>query len=204
MPPKKAIVLSLCDFTGNTLKPWAETGDFRCIAVDLQHRGTTFKDGIEFVGANILDFMPPNGEYFFVAAAPPCTDLAVSGARWFAEKGLVAAAEAFMLVERCKKIIEWSDAPSFIENPVSTLSTYWRQPDYYFEPYDYGDPYTKRTCLWTFNGFVMPPKQSVFPSEGSKMHLIAPSDDRANIRSETPMGFARAIFRANTQIGGTA
>ena len=60
-----------------------------------------------------------------------------------------------------------------------------------------GDEYTKRTCLWTGNGFVVPVPKPVFPVEGSRMHFIAPSQDRSDLRSETPTGFAKAVFLAN-------
>ncbi len=71
-----------------------------------------------------------------------------------------------------------------------------------FNPNDYGDPYTKRTCLW---GRFTPPvpdsmlvtTKSVPATEGSKMHLLAPSPDRQRLRSETPMGFAQAFYEAN-------
>ena len=92
-----------------------------------------------------------------------------------------------------------------IENPVSTVSSYWRKPDYTFAPCDYGgylnpsgDAYTKRTCLWTGNGFVMPEPRRVFPIEGSRMNRLPPSKDRAALRSVTPKGFAQAVFEANS------
>ena len=98
----------------------------------------------------------------------------------------------------CDKLAEWSNAPYFIENPVSTVSTYWRKPDYTFHPYEYGDPYTKKTCLWTGGGFIMPPKKNIVkPIEGSKMWLLPPSKKRADIRGRTPRGFAKAVFKAN-------
>lgn len=91
-----------------------------------------------------------------------------------------------------------------IENPVSTLSTYWRKPDHTFDPCDYGgyvsppaDQYTKKTCLWVGNGFVMPKTRPVEPVLGSKMHFVGPSPERANLRSATPLGFAYAVFQAN-------
>jgi len=97
-----------------------------------------------------------------------------------------------------------------IENPVSTLSTYWRKPDYMFDPCDYGryldppgDAYTKKTCLWVGNGFVMPPKKPVPPVEGSKIHRMPPSKDRGYLRSVTPMGFAEAVFQANAKHFGS-
>ena len=102
------------------------------------------------------------------------------------------------------RLAEWTGAPYLIENPVSTVSTYWRAPDHTFDPCDYGgylippgDAYTKKTCLWTGNGFVMPEPKRVRPTEGSRMHRLPPSEERANARSATPKGFARAVFLAN-------
>lgn len=171
MKNEEKIVLSLCDRTANMLKPWAQAG-FRCIAVDLQHPGgSTFtEDGIELVHADANNYLPPLGKYEAVFAFPPCTHLAVSGARWFGDKGLGALADSIRLVESCRRICEWSEAPYMPENPISTLSTYWRKPDYKFDPCEYGgylspagDAYTKKTCLWTGGGFVMPPKRPVEP-----------------------------------------
>jgi len=199
------IALSLCDFTTNMLKPWAEAG-YRCIAVDIQHpKATNVNDGIELIGADVTEYLPPQGDYAICFAFPPCTHLAASGARWFANKGLGALVEALRIVEACRRICEWTGAPYMIENPIGTLSTYWRKPDYIFNPCDYGgylyppgDHYTKKTCLWTGNGFVMPDKRPVQPLLGSKMHRMPPSIDRSNLRSVTPMGFARAVYEANT------
>jgi hypothetical protein len=147
------------------------------------------------VGANVLDWLPPRGDIAAAFFFPPCTDVAVSGARWFKDKGIGALKRAVELFEWSVKIAEWCEAPYLIENPVSTISTYWRKPDHTFDPCDYGDPYTKKTCLWTGGGFVMPEKKRVEPTEGSKMHLLPPSEDRASLRSETPMGFANAVFK---------
>jgi hypothetical protein len=149
-------------------------------------------------------FLPPRATYAAVFAFTPCTNLAVSGARWFKEKGLHGLTEAPEVAEACVRICEWSGAAWMLENPVSTLASYWRKPDYTFDPCEYGgyllpagDAYTKRTCPWVGGGFAMPQKRPVPPSDGSKMHRMPPSDDRANKRSETPMGFARAVFEAN-------
>jgi hypothetical protein len=165
-----------------------------------------YRGGIEFVNADIRNYLPPRGEYAICFAFPPCTHLAVSGARWFEEKGLSALHEAIGIVEAARKICEWTEAPYMVENPVSTLSTYWRKPDYSFDPCDFGgylnpngDAYTKKTCLWTGGGFVFPKKRRVIPGEGSKMHLLPPSSERSNLRSQTPEGFARAVFEANSR-----
>jgi hypothetical protein len=198
------IVLSLCDRTGNMVKPWAEAG-YECVCVDLKHpEGVTQEGRIRFVGADVRDWLPPKVNYKIVFAFPPCTDLAVSGARWFRLKGLARLAEAISVVESCRRICEWAQAPWMLENPVSTLSTYWREPDVTFNPCDFGayqstqgDAYTKRTCLWFGGGFQMPGPKPVLPVEGSKMHLLPPSECRSAIRAETPMGFAIAVFEAN-------
>lgn len=201
----RGIVISLCDYTGNMVKPWADRG-YRCYCVDLQHPpGETRHGKIVFVGADVRDWLPPRGEIATVFAFPPCTDVAASGARWFKDKGLGALIRALQLFDACVRIAEWSQAPYMIENPVSAVSTHWRKPDYIFDPFEFGgylhppgDAYTKRTCLWTGNGFLMPSRRAVKPKEGSRMHRLSPSPDRANLRSATPLGFAKAVFEANS------
>ena len=205
----RGAVLSLCDRTGNMVRPWANPC-FECFCVDIRHEGIRQDGTITFIGADLLDWLPPPRRYAIVFAFPPCTNVAVSGARWFREKGLGGLSEAVDLLEACRRICEWSEAPWMIENPVSAFSSYWRRPDHTFHPCDYGgylsppgDAYTKKTCLWTGGGFVMPERRAVEPLEGSKMHLMPPSKDRADKRSETPMGFALATFEANAPNGAT-
>ena len=202
------IVLSLCDRTGNMVRPRLDAGH-ECWIVDVQHDpGWRRAGNLVTVGADVLTWLPPRRDYLFVAAFPPCTDLAVSGARWYKDKGLGALAHAAELVERCRLICEWSDAPWMLENPVGTLSTYWRKPDHKFDPHEFAqladDPdseaYTKRTCLWTGGGFVMPERSPLAPMLGSAMWLLPPSEDRADLRSVTPTGFARAVYLANAPV----
>lgn len=137
----KRIVLSLCDRTGNMVKPWAAAG-YECVCVDIQHEPGWRKIGnIWYVGADLRqgDWKPwGRYEYLIAFAFPPCTHLASSGARWFKNKGLAGLIEGLTLVERCRQICEESGAPWMLENPVGTLSTYWRKPDYKFDPCDYG------------------------------------------------------------------
>lgn len=194
-------VLSLFDLSGVMVKPWVENG-FDAITVDIQHPHgwECGEDGVTRVGADLLEWEPPNFDYAIVFAFPPCTDLANSGARWFKGKGLRALSGAIELVAAAADIAEHIGRPYMIENPVGQLSTYWRKPDHTFDPCDYGDPYTKKTCLWTGNGFVMPPKHRVEPTQGSRMHRLPPSPQRANLRSATPEGFARAVYAANVDL----
>lgn len=203
-------VLSLCDRTGVMVEPWLRSG-FDCTIVDIQHDGVErakFSDDawLTKVGADVATWLPPLDEYAIVFAFPPCTHLAVSGARWWQEKGLGALIDGLRLVEACRRICEWTGAPWMLENPIGSLSSYWREPDWKFDPYEYAgypggenDTYTKRTCLWVGNGFRIPPRRPLEAVDGSKFHLLAPSPDRADERSVTPRGFARAVFEANVQ-----
>lgn len=198
------IVVSLFDYTCNMVRPWAEAG-FLCYCVDLKHPPGEHRDGnIVRVGADAREWLPPFASIKILFAFPSCTHVASSGARWFKDKGLRGLIDSLELFDTSVRLAEWTNAPYMIENPVSTVSTYWRKPDFSFDPCDYGgylnpngDPYTKRTCLWTGNGFVMPKSKGVRPLLGSKMHHLPPSKFRSELRSETPKGFAKAVFEAN-------
>ncbi|WP_400768723.1 hypothetical protein [Methylosinus sporium] len=204
MNANKGAVLSLCDRTGNMVRPWADAG-FECFCTDLAHpAGEEMHDGITWIGADVRHWLPPPRRYAIVFAAPPCTNLAVSGARWFKEKGMGGLTEAIEIVEACRRVCEWSGAPWMIENPVSTLGSYWRKPDFSFHPHEFGgyeggeaDDYVKRTCLWTGGGFRVPQKREIPAFRPLFIHNMQPSDERGNLRSVTPPGFARAVFEAN-------
>jgi len=131
-----------------------------------------------------------------VLAAPDCTHLAGSGARWWQEKGDPALLSALSLVDACVRIA-WAQQPRWwvLENPVGRLARYLGPPQMAFDPCDYGDPYTKRTQLW--GHFTPPLKARMVATEGSKMHRLPPGADRKAKRSVTPGGFARAFFEAN-------
>jgi hypothetical protein len=191
------------------VEPWMAVGA-ECVTVDLQpaQQGGAANYCWPRVHhlADILTWELPPASIVF--AFPPCTDLAVSGARWYRDKGMRALIGALTLVERCRELCEESGAPYMIENPVGQLSTYWRPPDFIFDPCEFAgyadDPdseaYTKRTCLWVGGGFQLPRKRPVEPTLGSLFHRTAPGPERANIRSRTPQGFARAVFEANRHI----
>lgn len=200
--------LFLCERTGNMAQPWLEAG-IPCITVDIQpaaieHPLRTHHQ-CDVRGLSLAE------SPLFVAAFPPCTHLAGSGARWWKDKGLGKLIEALQIVDACRALCETSGAPYMIENPVGALSTYWRNPDYTFHPVHYRgyspDPYsndyTKKTCLWTGNGFVMPDRKPGEPTLGSMMHRLPPSEDRQDLRSATPLGFAYAVFEANKHLLGS-
>jgi hypothetical protein len=193
----QGVMISCFDHSTIMAQPWADAG-YLCYCVDIQHpRGESRKGNIIRVGADINAWLPPKAQVAFAAFFPPCTDVARSGGRWFRDKGLGALIGALQGFKRSIDLAELIGAPYMIENPVGMVSTYWRKPDHKFDPCDYGDPYTKRTHLWTGNGFVMPPKTPVKPEPGSAMRDMLRTPDRQKIRSLTPPGFARAVYLAN-------
>ena len=213
-------VISLCDLTGNMVLPWVEAG-YNAILVDPQHVGSagyewtspdqfinriagTIEDAMEVIGAHIRQY-----DVAMVFGFPPCTDMAVSGARWFESKrqaDRMFQAKAVMVAEQCRTIGRLSGAPYMVENPVSVLASAFGKPQHTFHPADYtayepADNYTKKTCLWTGGGFVMPQpaKDGSLSAPDNRIHFASPGPERANFRSATPMGFARAVFEANHQ-----
>ena len=208
----KDTAVFLFDFSGIMAKPWLDAG-YECWIVDKQHptayetNGVTREGRLNKVHADLSrPWLPPvaRERIAFVAAFPPCDHVAVSGSRWFRGKGLRKLAESINLFATAAEFCEWSGAPYCIENPVSTISSYWRKPDHTFSPHQYtgfypDDNYTKKTCLWSGHGFVMP-REFVWFGAGEpddRIHRCPPGPDRQNIRSATPKGFARAVFEAN-------
>lgn len=123
-------------------------------------------------------------------AHPPCTDLAVSGARHFDQKRLdgrqQASASFFMMLAK-------ADIPRIaIENPVCVMSSLWRKPDQVIHPWQYGHGETKATCLWLKNLPMLQPTNIVEGRE-PRIHKMPPSADRWKLRSETYEGIANAM-----------
>lgn len=198
-------VISLFDHSGRFTEPWAAAG-YTCYCVDVQHPpGQTWLGNVCLVGGDVRRFVPPPGPIAFIAAFPPCTDLSNAGAHLFRLKGLRALAASLDLVGAAVDLCDKAGAPYFIENPRGQLRHYWREPDYQFDPCEYAgwlaDPsteaYTKRTCLWTGNGFRMPEKRPVFPIEGDRTTKVKRGPNQANIHSLTPRGFSAAVFAAH-------
>ena len=204
------VVLSLCDRTGNMVRPWAEAGH-QCVIVDLQHPPgeSELEPNIVRLGMDVREYMGLYSTILqpsIVFAFPPCTHLASSGAAWFERKGHAALQEGLELVGACREVCTSSGAPWMIENPVGRLTRHWRKYDHKFHPCDYGgyydppvDTYLKTTCLWVGGGFRMPARRRVEPTEREWVRsLNSDRANRANQRSVTPVGFARAVYQANS------
>lgn len=196
--------LFLCNRTRHMGDPWLAAG-FGVVTVDRQEADID-QPGRTHIICDVRRYEPIPAPCF-VAAFPPCTHVAVSGSKHFKAKGLDKLIEALETLNACRKICEAAGCPYMIENPVSVFSSYWREPDHYFHPWQFtrfalGDHYTKKTCLWTGGGFVMPdpcPDASLSGNApDDRIHKATPSEDRGDIRSETPKGFARAVFMAQS------
>lgn len=140
------------------------------------------------------------GQWDLLICHPPCTDLAVSGARWFKEKQADGrqqrSIDFFMQFTKakCKHIA--------IENPVGIMSTYYRKPDQIVQPWQFGEPFEKTTCLWLVglpeleatNIVEIPPRQRCKSGKTlPEWYSNAPKKDRARIRSKTFDGIAQAM-----------
>lgn len=142
-------------------------------------------------------------EWDMIIAFPPCTHIAISGARWFNEKRIdgrqQSGVEFFMQFTKlnCQRVA--------IENPVGIMSSIYRKPDQIIHPYYFGDPYSKKTCLWLKN---LPPlahtnivdkgEKITFKSGNSMAKWYAeawglPQEERQKIRSKTFRGIAEAM-----------
>jgi len=128
------------------------------------------------------------GAWDLMIAHPPCTHLAVSGARWFKDKQ-VEQAEALDFVRRLL------DAPIpriALENPISIISSRIRKPDQIIQPWQFGHGETKATCLWLKNLPKLTPTNIVEGRE-ARIHKMPPGPDRWKERSRTFEGIAQAM-----------
>ena len=121
-------------------------------------------------------------------AHPPCTHLAVSGARWFKEKGLEQAAA----LEFVRVLLNAPIYSIALENPISIISSKIRKPDQIIQPWQFGHGETKATCLWLKN---LPPLTPTNIVEGrtARVHRMPPGPDRWKERSRTFAGIAEAM-----------
>ena len=174
-------VLIACEFSGIVRDAFAATGHdaWSCDLLPSERNGQHIKGDVTSVLNQGWDLM---------IAHPPCTHLAVSGARWFKEKEREQkdAILFFML------LVKAPISRICIENPVSIMSSQWRKPDQTIQPYDFGHPETKRTCLWLKNLPFLQPTTLVLGREG-RVWKEPPSPNRWKNRSRTYQGIADAM-----------
>ena len=179
------IILDLCGGTGAWSKPYKDN-DYDVRIIDSEKC---------FYG-DIRLFKKLDEEIYGILAAPPCTHFSSSGAMWWKQKGIELLKDSLSVVDAVFRII-YAHQPKFwvLENPVGRLVHYLGKPKHIFNPCDYGDPYTKKTCLW--GKFNIPKQNKVEAILGSKLNLLPESKGRAMQRSITPKGFANAFYEAN-------
>ncbi len=195
---RERIILSLYDYSGRWSEPYREAG-YTVVQADL-------KLGQD---VRLLKYAATNN-IWGILSAPPCTEFAVSGARWWREKeakGNQPLLDAIAMVDAVlRMVVLYKPKWWVLENPVGRAKDWIGQSVFTFNPCDYAgwnttdmreDMYTKRTCLW--GEFNEPEKKWLPPVDGSKMHKMygGKSEKTKELRSLTPRGFARAFFAAN-------
>lgn len=200
MSNENKIILSLCDYSGNW-SHYYRTAGYDVRLVDLKH------------GSDVRLYPYIDKPVYGILAAPPCTAFTVSGAQyWQAKDEDGTTLDALALVDACLRMVAIYQ-PIFwaLENPVGRLSRWIGKPKMYFNPCDFGgyvdgmDAYTKKTGLW--GKFNKPKPNPVEPEfviakngdRYSKIHWFTggKTERTKEIRSVTPLGFAKAFFEAN-------
>lgn len=123
---------------------------------------------------------------------PPCTDLAVSGARWFPEKRANGSQSASIAL-----FMEFINAPIpkiAVENPIGIMSTLYKKPSQIIQPWQFGHGETKATCLWLKNLPLLVPT-SIVDGREARIHKMGPSPLRWKERSKTYQGIADAMAK---------
>lgn len=174
-------VLVACEFSGVVRDAFAAKGHdaWSCDLLPSDSPGNHIQGDVRDILGDGWDLM---------IAHPPCTHLAVSGARWFKDKQ-VEQEDALEFV-RCLL-----DAPIpriALENPVSIISSRIRKPDQIIQPWMFGHGETKATCLWLKNLPKLQPTNEVSGRE-NRVHRMPPSPDRWKDRSRTFTGIAAAM-----------
>lgn len=125
-----------------------------------------------------------------IIAFPPCTHLAVSGARYFEQKRKDGRQKQG--IDFFMEFVDCDCERVAIENPIGIMSTYYRKPDQIIQPWQFGHGETKATCLWLKNLPVLKPTNIVDGRE-PRVWKLPPGKDRAKLRSKTYPGIAKAM-----------
>lgn len=182
-PAKRLRVLVACEYSGAVRDAFIALGH-DAVSCDLL---PTDAPGPHYQG-DVRDLLVPNA-WDLLIGFPPCTDLAVSGARWFKAKGAERQNAALDFVRTLM------DAPVpaiAIENPVSIISSRIRKPSQTIQPWMFGHGETKRTCLW-LQGLPKLQPTNIVDGREQRVWKLPPSADRWKQRSKTFTGIASAM-----------
>lgn len=139
---------------------------------------------------DVLHVLSRKESFDMVIAFPPCTDLAVSGARWFKEKQ--QRGEQQRSIEFFMQFTRLYHGKVAIENPIGIMSTHYRKPDQIIHPWQFGHGETKATCLW-LKGLPLLKPTNIVEGREQRIGKLPPSEDRAKLRSKTYLGIAQAM-----------
>jgi len=188
-------VLIACEFSGVVRNAFLKKGHdaWSCdlIPSESEPYWRHFQSDIK----NVLWF--DNPKWDLMIAHPPCTHLAVSGARWFKDKRV----EQQQALDFIKVLLDAPIDKICLENPVGIISTRIRKPDQIIQPWQYGHPEAKKTCLWLKGLDLLTPTNILpLPECGywdnqtpSGQNKLGPSEDRWKLRSITYQGIADAM-----------
>lgn len=174
-------VLIACEFSATVREAFAAMGHdaWSCDLLESEKPGQHIIGDVRQVLSQGWDLL---------IAHPPCTHLAVSGARWFKEK----QREQAQSLEFVRELLT-ADIPRIaLENPISIISSKIRKPDQIIQPWQFGHGETKATCLWLKNLPKLQPTQIVNGRE-ARVHKMPPSENRWKERSRTFPGIAAAM-----------
>jgi site-specific DNA-cytosine methylase len=180
MRPLKVLVA--CEFSGTVRRAFRALGDdaWSCDLLPAED------DSPYHVRGDCRDLLDMGWD--ILIAHPPCTHLAVSGARWFAEK----RTEQADALEFVRSLLDAPVPCIALENPVSIISSKIRKPDQIIQPWQFGHGETKATCLWLKNLPNLWPTNIVEGRE-ARVHRMPPGPDRWKERSRTFAGIAAAM-----------
>ena len=180
-PLEKMNILIACEFTGVVRNAFADLGHnaWSCDLLPSELPGNHYQ-------GNVLDII--NDGWDMMIAHPPCTHLAVSGARYFYRK----AKEQEEAMRFVKALFDAPIKKKAIENPVSIISSRIRPPDQVIQPWMFGHGETKATCLWLVNLPLLRPTNIVSGRE-PRILMMPPSKTRAMDRARTYKGIAEAM-----------
>ena len=182
-------VLVACEFSGTVRRAFREAGHdaWSCDLLPAEDGSPHHIHGD--VLRHLEDFEQASfGGYDLMIAHPPCTHLAVSGARWFKEK----AKEQAEALEFVRRLLSAPVPRIALENPISVISSRIRKPDQIIQPWQFGHGEVKATCLWLKNLPKLTPT-NIVDGRHPACWLASPGPDRWKIRSRTYEGIAQAM-----------
>lgn len=195
---KQLKVLIACEKSQAVCKAFRELGH-NAFSCDIQDCSGGHPEW--HIKGDVLYVLSHNIDWDLIIAHPPYTDLAVSGARYFNEKQ--ADGRQQRSIEFFMKFTQLDCPHVAIENPICIMSTHYRKPDQIIQPYEFGHPYTKKTCLWLKNLPLLKPTNILEkPAEGWVNQSFTPDGRYGGFngkfhgskeRSKTFPGIAKAM-----------